>query len=199
MEHSMYTQALSRKTLWTLEHYSKLRQDFRKVVIAHKKKRTVFLGEHLNLLFEDTMTVRYQVQEMLRIEKIFEESGIQDELSAYMPLLPTGKNLKATMMIEYPVVDERRQALKRLRGIERQVYIQINGGIKIYAIADEDLSRETDEKTSAVHFMRFELSQNDIDRVKQGAALTVGVDHERYKEAIELVGDTRNSLVSDLN
>jgi hypothetical protein len=199
MEHSMYTQALSRKTLWTLEHYSKLRQDFRKVVIAHKKKRTVFLGEHLNLLFEDTMTVRYQVQEMLRIEKIFEESGIQDELSAYMPLLPTGKNLKATMMIEYPVVDERRQALKRLRGIERQVYIQINGGIKIYAIADEDLSRETDEKTSAVHFMRFELSQNDIDRVKQGAALTVGVDHERYKQAIELVGDTRNSLVSDLN
>jgi hypothetical protein len=195
----MYTQALSRKTLWTLEHYSKLRQDFRKVVIAHKKKRTVFLGEHLNLLFEDTMTVRYQVQEMLRIEKIFEESGIQDELSAYMPLLPTGKNLKATMMIEYPVVDERRQALKRLRGIERQVYIQINGGIKIYAIADEDLSRETDEKTSAVHFMRFELSQNDIDRVKQGAALTVGVDHERYKQAIELVGDTRNSLVSDLN
>ncbi|MEY3996741.1 MAG: hypothetical protein RL344_1084 [Pseudomonadota bacterium] len=199
MEHSIYTQALSRKTVWTLENYSKLRQDFRKVVMAHKKNRTVFLGEHLNLLFEDTMTVRYQVQEMLRIEKIFEESGIQDELSAYMPLLPTGKNLKATMMIEYPVVDERRQALKRLRGIERQVYIQINGGIKIYAIADEDLSRETDEKTSAVHFMRFELSQNDIDRVKQGAALTVGVDHEQYKQAIELIGDTRNSLVSDLN
>jgi hypothetical protein len=199
MENSIYTQALSRDTLWTLEAYSKVRKDFRSAVMIHKKKRTVFLGEHLNFLFEDNMTVRYQIQEMLRIEKTFEESAIQDELSAYMPLLPTGKNLKATMMIEYSVVAERREALKQLRGIEHQVYVQVNGGTKIYAIADEDLPRENDEKTSAVHFMRFELPQVSVDAVKQGGLLTMGVDHENYQQSIQLVGDIRHSLVADLN
>jgi hypothetical protein len=199
MESIVYTQTLSRDTLWTLESYSKLRQEFRSAVMAHKKKRTVFLGEHLNLLFEDTMTVRYQVQEMLRIEKTFDESGIQDELNAYLPLVPTGSNLKATMMIEYPVVDERRQALKRLRGIERQVYVQVNGEEKVYAIADEDLPRENDEKTSAVHFMRFELPQSFIQAVKQGGKLVVGVDHALYHQFTELTGETLSSLVSDLH
>jgi hypothetical protein len=202
--YDLYNQNISRDTLWTLEDYSKIRPEFRAAVIAHKKIRTVFLGNHINLLFEDTMTVRYQIQEMLRIEKTFEEAGIQDELSAYLPLLSTGSNLKATMMIEYAVVEERREALKKLRGIERKVYIQVSGGNKVYAIADEDLPRENDEKTSAVHFMRFELGQLDMSELKKGANLCVGVDHEGYTESLELsqnnqYQDTYKSLVNDLS
>lgn len=199
MNHLIDTSVLSRNSLWTLEAYAKVRNNFRHTAIAHKKKRTVFLGDNLNILFEDLTTVRYQIQEMLYIEKIFQESGIQDELSAYMPLLPTGKNFKATMMIEYPIVSERREALKRLRGIERQVYIQVQDTEKVYAIADEDLSRENNEKTSAVHFMRFELSQPMIDSIKQGISLTLGVDHEHYQQAVEIIGDTRRSLLADLH
>jgi hypothetical protein len=201
MNNPIYTEPLSRDTLWTLETYAKLRPAFRLAVIEHKKLRTVFLGKHINMLFEDTMTVRYQVQEMLRIEKTFEEAGIQDELSAYLPLLPTGNNLKATMMIEYTDIAERREALKRLRGIERQVYVQANNGSKIYAIADEDLPRENDEKTSAVHFMRFELAPSDIASLKSGKGLTIGVEHAEYSDSIYLCDnnhETYVSLVSDL-
>ena len=147
MIHTAYNEPLSRATLWTLEKYAKLRPDFRTAVMAHKKLRSVALGNHVTLLFEDTMTIRYQVQEMLRIEKTFEETGIQDELDAYTPLIPTGSNFKATMMIEYPVVEERKEALKRLRGIERQVWVRVEGSEKVFAIADEDLPRENEEKT----------------------------------------------------
>ncbi len=193
-----YQEPVCRDSLWTLETYARCRPDFRTAVMAHKKLRTVALGNHLTLLFEDTMTVRYQIQEMLRIEKTFEESGIQDELDAYLPLLPTGNNFKATLMIEYPVVEERREALKRLRGIERQVYVQVEGAAKVYAIADEDLPRENDEKTSAVHFMRFELTEDMVKALKYGVTLAVGVDHIAYQQHVELVDNVRSSLVADL-
>jgi hypothetical protein len=193
-----YLEPISRSSLWTLEKYAKVRSDFRSVIMAHKKLRTISLGNHVSLLFEDTMTVRYQIQEMLRIEKIFEESGIQDELSSYIPLIPDGSNFKATMMIEYTVVEERHQALKRLRGIEHQVYVQVEGANKIYAIADEDLSRETSEKTSAVHFMRFELTEDMVKALKYGVTLAVGIDHPLYQQQTEVSLLTRNSLVKDL-
>lgn len=194
-----YLEPVTRDSLWTLETYSKCRPDFRNTVMAHKKLRSVALGNHITLLFEDTITVRYQIQEMLRIEKTFEENGIQDELDAYLPLLPTGSNFKATMMIEYPVVEERREALKRLRGVERQVYVQVEGAAKVYAIADEDLPRENEEKTSAVHFMRFELTEDMVKALKYGVTLAVGVDHLAYQQHLELALNVRDSLVNDLN
>jgi hypothetical protein len=195
-----YLEPVERSSLWTLEKYAKLRPAFRLAVMAHKKLRTVALGNHVTLLFEDTITVRYQIQEMLRIEKIFEEDGIQDELSAYMPLLPEGSNFKATMMIEYPVVTERVEALKRLRGIERQVYVQVEGAAKVYAIADEDLPRENEEKTSAVHFMRFELTEDMVQALKYGVTLAVGVDHALYQQTVDpLPAVQRDSLVADLS
>jgi Protein of unknown function (DUF3501) len=193
-----YLEPVSRDTLWTLEKYSKLRPAFRNAVIAHKKLRTVALGNHITLLFEDTLTVRYQIQEMLRIEKTFEDEGIQDELDAYLPLLPTGSNFKATMMIEYPVVEERIAALKRLRDIEHKVYVQVEGAGKVYAIADEDLPRSNEEKTSAVHFMRFELTEDMVKALKYGVTLAVGIDHAAYEQHKELAVDVRNSLVADL-
>ena len=146
---------ITRESLMTLEAYAKARKDFRAKVIAHKKARTVHLGEHVTVVFEDELTMRYQIQEMLRIEKIFEEEGIQAELDAYNPLVPDGTNLKATMLIEYEDVEERRRALGRLKGIEDRVYVEVEGFPKVYAIADEDLERENDEKTSSVHFLRF--------------------------------------------
>ncbi len=168
---------LTRDTLWSLETYAKRRQEFRAQVIAHKKNRTVHLGDHITLIFEDEMTIRYQVQEMLRIEKTFEEAGIQDELDAYTPLIPDGSNLKATMMIEYPDPEQRKQALAQLKGVEERVYLQVDGHEKVYAIADEDLERENEEKTSSVHFLRFEFTLGMIAAVKRGAALAMGVDH----------------------
>ena len=191
--------AITRESLLTLEAYAKARGAFRAQVLAHKKQRTVHLGAHLTLLFEDELTVRYQIQEMLRIEKTFEEEGIRDELDAYNPLVPDGSNFKATMLIEYENPDERKAALARLIGIEDRVWVQVEGCAKVCAIADEDLSRETDEKTSAVHFLRFELTREMIAALKYGVGLAIGVDHPEYTAAIPVVpGATRAALVADL-
>jgi len=171
---------ITRASLLSLEAYSRMRADFRSHVITHKKDRTVHLGDHVTLLFEDELTIRYQVQEMLRAERIFEDEGIDDELAAYNPLVPDGTNWKATMLIEYPDEGERRVMLGKLIGIEDCVCVQVSGHPKVRAIADEDLKRETDEKTSAVHFLRFELTPDMIAAIKQGAPVAVGVDHPHY-------------------
>jgi Protein of unknown function (DUF3501) len=195
----MTTQAkLSLDNLWTLEAYSKKRAEFRTQVIAHKKNRSVHLGDHVTLLFEDEMTVRYQVQEMLRIEKTFEEQGILDELEAYNPLIPDGRNFKATMMIEYDDVQERKEALKKLRGVEHKVWVQVEGSAKVYAIADEDLERSNEEKTAAVHFLRFELSKDMAEALKYGVTLSMGVDHPAYTVAQPVAANVRAALVKDL-
>jgi hypothetical protein len=190
---------ITRDSLMTLEAYAKARKDFRAQVLEHKKPRAVHLGDHVTLLFEDELTIRYQIQEMLRIEKTFEESGIQDELDAYNPLVPDGRNFKATMMIEYEDVEERRKALAKLKGIEDKVWVQAEGCPRVWAIADEDLERENEEKTSSVHFLRFELSKEMADALKYGVALSIGVDHPAYKAACEPVApETRAALVKDL-
>jgi hypothetical protein len=193
------TGRITRESLMTLETYAKERAHFRARVLEHKRARTVHLGEHLTLVFEDELTLRYQIQEMLRIEKTFEEAGIQDELDAYNPLVPDGTNFKASMLIEYEDVEERRVALSRLRGVEDRVWVQVAGFARVYAIADEDLERATDEKTSAVHFLRFELDKPMASALKNGAALGVGVDHPAYSAEIPAVGDaTRKALAEDL-
>ena len=190
---------LSRDSLMTLEAYAKARKDFRALVIAHKKNRTLHLGDHVTLVFEDELTIRYQVQEMLRVEKIFEEAGIQDELDAYNPLIPDGRNFKATMLIEYEDVDERRAALGRLKGIEKRTWVEIKGFPKVNAIADEDLDRETDDKTSSVHFLRFELTDAMARALKSGAKLAVGVDHTEYRAELNPVPSAvRDALAADL-
>lgn len=190
---------ITRDSLMTLETYARERPHFRARVLAHKKLRTVHLGEHLTLLFEDELLQRYQIQEMLRIEKIFEEDGIQNELDAYNPLVPDGSNLKATMLIEYEDVEARKQALSRLRGIEDRTYVQVAGHERVYAIADEDLERENDVKTSAVHFLRFELTPAMVTALKSGGALGIGVDHPEYQAQIPALGEaTRRALVEDL-
>jgi hypothetical protein len=190
---------ITRDSLMTLEAYAKARKEFRARVIAHKKARTVHLGEHLTLAFEDELTMRYQIQEMLRIEKIFEEDGIQGELDAYNPLVPDGANFKATMLLEYEDVDERRRALARLKGIEDRVYVQVEGCPRVHAIADEDLERENEEKTSSVHFLRFELAPEMVAALKYGVGLGIGVDHPAYRAEIPRVGaETRAALVADL-
>jgi hypothetical protein len=190
---------IARESLLTLEAYARARKDFRAQVIAHKKARTVHLGEHVTLLFEDELTIRYQVQEMLRIEKTFEEAGIADELDAYNPLVPDGSNFKATMLIEYEDVAERTRALVELRGIESRIWLQVEGCARVAAIADEDLPRENDEKTAAVHFLRFELTPEMVAALKYGVGLAIGVDHPAYTVAIPAVGDaTRKALVADL-
>ncbi len=191
--------AIRRDSLLTLEAYAKARPEFRAKVLAHKRSRIVELGGHVALLFEDELTVRYQVQEMLRIEKTFEEAGIQDELDAYNPLVPDGTNLKATMQIEYEDVEERRDALARLVGIEDRTWVRAAGHAKVYAIADEDLPRENDVKTSAVHFLRFELAPDMIAALKAGAALGIGIDHPNCTVEIAAVpAATRDALVADL-
>jgi hypothetical protein len=190
---------IRRESLMTLEAYARERKEFRARVIEHKRARTLHLGDHVTLLFEDELTIRYQIQEMLRIEKIFDEAGIQAELAAYNPLIPDGANLKATMLIEYDDADERGVALAELRAIERRVWLQVEGCPRVFAIADEDLERETDEKTSAVHFLRFELTPEMIAALKYGVALGFGVDHPAYRAEIPSVGaPTRQSLVADL-
>ena len=182
-----------------LEAYARARREFRERVLAHKKLRTVHLGEHLTLLFEDELTVRYQIQEMLRIEKVFEEAGIQDELDAYNPLVPDGTNFKATMLIEYEDPGARKAALARLVGIEDRVWVEVEGCARVYAIADEDLPRATDAKTSAVHFLRFELSPAMTSALRRGAGLAVGVDHPAYAAAIPAVAPaTRAALAADI-
>ena len=190
---------ITRASLMTLEAYAKARKDFRAHVLEHKRPRTVHLGEHVTLLFEDETTIRYQVQEMLRIEKIFDEEGIEDELAAYNPLVPDGSNFKATMLIEYEDVDERHAALAKLKGIEQKAWLQVEGLPKVWAIADEDLERQNAEKTSSVHFLRFELTPEMVAALKHGAALGMGVDHPNYKAEIPAVGAaTREALVADL-
>ena len=191
--------AITRDSLLSLEAYAKVRNDFRAKVLAHKKPRSVHLGEHVTLLFEDELTIRYQIQEMLRIEKTFEEAGIVEELEVYGPLVPDGSNFKATMLIEYEDVEERKRALARLRGIEARVYVQAEGCPRVYAIADEDLPRENQEKTAAVHFLRFELTAQMVAALKRGGGLGMGVDHPEYPAAIPAVDEaTRIALLADL-
>lgn len=186
----------------TLETYAKERMDFRARVIEHKKTRTVPLGANVTLIFEDELTMRYQVQEMLRVEKIFEEAGIQDELEAYNPMIPDGSNWKATMMIEYPEVEQRQRMLAKLVGVEDRVWVRVAGFAPVYAIADEDLDRSTDEKTSAVHFLRFELDGKMKQALKSGAAeatLAAGVDHPQYRVSADPLPETTvAALLQDL-
>ena len=186
-------------SLLSLEAYARERNAFRAQVIEHKKVRTVALGDHITLIFEDELTIRYQIQEMLRIERIFEEDGIRQELDAYNPLVPDGSNLKATMMIEYPDVAERQRALAQLKGIEDRVWVQAGDAACVYAIADEDLERETEEKTAAVHFLRFELSAAMRERLRRGAGVSVGVDHPQYRASSEVQPEVRMALAADLN
>jgi hypothetical protein len=190
---------LSPDSLMTLEAYAKARKDFRAKVIAHKKNRTVHLGEHVTLIFEDELTVKYQIQEMLRVEKIFEEEGIQDELDSYNPLIPDGRNFKATMLIEYEDEKERRAALAKLKGIEDATWIRVEGLPPVFAIADEDLERENEEKTSSVHFLRFELTKEMADALKYGVGLAMGIDHPNCKVKLDPVApQARAALVRDL-
>jgi Protein of unknown function (DUF3501) len=190
---------IKRETLMSLETYARERASFRAKVLEHKKRRTVQLGEHVTLQFEDELTIRYQVQEMLRIERIFEDAGIQGELDAYNPLIPDGSNWKATMLIEYPDADQRRRMLGVLRGIERRVWVQVQGCERVNAIADEDLERENDEKTASVHFLRFELSAAMRERIRRGAGVTVGVDHAHYSASAEVQAEVRSALAADLD
>jgi len=191
--------AITRDSLMSLEQYAKVRNEFRANVMAHKKIRTVHLGDHVTLQFEDEMTMRYQIQEMLRAERMFEEEEIRAELSAYNPLIPDGGNWKVTMLIEYTEVEERRFALSRMIGIEDRVWVQIEGCPRVYAIADEDLDRETEEKTSSVHFLRFELDPSMKKALSGGANIRMGVDHPNYQATLDPVGSVvRDSLVTDL-
>jgi hypothetical protein len=184
--------------LMSLEQYARERAGFRARVLEHKKTRQVALGPNATLYFEDLLTIQYQVQEMLRIEKIFEADGIEDELSAYNPLIPDGSNWKATFMLEYPDVELRKLELARLIGVEDKVWVQVDGHDKSFAIADEDLERNTEEKTSSVHFMRFELEPGMIEALKGGAALTMGVDHENLDVRVTVPDGVRKSLINDL-
>lgn len=189
---------IKRESLMTLEAYAKARKAFRAKVIEHKKRRTVHLGEHVTLLFEDELTVRYQVQEMLRIERIFEEEGIEDELQAYNPLIPDGANLKATMLIEYEDVDERARMLGKLKGIEGKIWLRVAEHAPVYAVADEDLERENDEKTASVHFLRFEFTEGMIQTLKGGADVGAGCDHPQYRVKLaEISPITRQALIAD--
>src|ERR1700691_4479832 len=188
---------IHRESLMSLEAYAKKRKQFRSEVIEHKKLRNVQLGEHVTLLFEDELTIRYQVQEMLRIERIFEDDEIDSELDAYNPLVPDGHNLKATMLIEYPDPEERKVWLARLKGVEDKVWLAAAGQPRVFAVADEDLERENDEKTSSVHFLRFEFTLVMREALKAGAELSAGVDHPVYQAETSLAAATRESLVAD--
>jgi hypothetical protein len=191
---------LTTADLLSLEAYAKARPQIRARIMEHKKNRIVHLGDHVTLIFEDSLTISYQVQEMLRAERIFESEGIQEELDAYNPLIPDGSNWKATMMIEYPDVDERQTMLARLKGIENQTWVRVAGFDKAHAIADEDLERENEEKTSSVHFMRFELTPAMVAAAKNGAAISVGVEHAEYTSVIEALPEAiRASLANDLD
>jgi hypothetical protein len=190
---------LSRENLFTLEEYAQRRGEFRAEVMAHKKNRKLALGSNASLYFEDALTMQYQVQEMLRIERIFEAEGIQEELDAYNPLIPDGSNWKATFMMEYPDPEERRGKLAGLIGIEDKVWVQVADFDRVYAIADEDLERADEEKTSSVHFLRFELSPEMVQAVKAGAAVSAGIEHPNYTEAAEPIpGNIRDALAADL-
>lgn len=199
MEFEM-TAKLDHNSLYSLEEYSRIRSDFRARVLEHKKHRRLALGDHVMLHFEDSLTMQYQVQEMLRIEKIFEAEGIQDELDAYNPLIPDGSNWKATMLIEYPDVEERKAALAQLGGIEHEIWVQVGGHERVRAVADEDMERSTDAKTSAVHFLRFELAPEMVAALKSGETLTVGISHANYNlDGVQVPELVRESLIADLD
>jgi hypothetical protein len=189
---------LTAQDLYSLEQYSARRPDYKRRAVEHRKRRQIKLGQNMTLHFEDRMTVQYQVQEMLLIERTFSQQGIQDELDAYNPLIPTGTNLKATLTLEYGDPELRAQALARLRGVEDRVYVRVDGHDAVYAIADEDLDRSTDTKTSAVHFLRFELTTDMIAKLQENPdSLTVGVDHEHYSHSTRVQVGTTNSLIAD--
>lgn len=192
------TGRITADSLMTLEAYAKWRKAHKGEVIAHRKLRSVALGEHITVQFESELTMRYQIQEMLRIEKIFEEEGIQAEIDAYAPMVPDGGNWKATLMIEYPDISERRRELARLIGVEDRMFVEVEGHARVYAIADEDLDRENDEKTSAVHFLRFELTAPMRAAVKAGAAVKLGCDHTNYPAHLTIAPETLASLAGDL-
>lgn len=192
-------QYLTREKLMSLEQYAAARPAFRAEVMAHKRDRQVAIGPHATLYFEDRLTMQYQVQEMLRIERVFEPEGIEDELSAYNPLIPDGNNWKATFMVEFGDIEERRVALMRMVGVENVVWVQVAGQERVYAIADEDLERATEDKTSSVHFLRFDLTPAMVAAVKQGAAIGVGIEHEAYTQTVDAVPENvRRSLANDL-
>jgi len=191
---------LTRKDLYSLEDYTTMRDDYRKKIIAHKADRRVEIGDHVLLSFEDKLIMQYQIQEMLKTERIFDAAGIEEELDTYNPLIPDGSNWKATMLIQYPDVEERQQKLKQLIGIENLTWVRVAGFEKVFAIADEDLERDNAEKTSAVHFLRFELSDAMLAATKSGSAISVGVDHTNYQQTTGPLPDNiRDSLASDLS
>lgn len=191
---------IKQSELYSLEQYARVREDFRAEVMEHKKHRQLAIGSHLTLYFEDRVTIHYQIQEMLRVERIFEDEGIRDELDAYNPLIPDGSNLKATMMIEYEKPDERAKRLAEMVGIEDAVWLQVGGLERVMAVADEDLERATEDKTSAVHFLRFEFTDEMINVLRDGAALSAGVEHEAYRHIVEPVPENiRKSLISDFD
>jgi hypothetical protein len=195
----MHLRKLTRTDLMSLEQYSVGRKDFRAKVIDHKSRRTIAVGPNATWCFEDQLTVQYQVQEMLRVERIFEAAGIQDELDSYNPLIPDGSNWKATFLIEFPDLEERRVRLAQMKGIEDRCWVQVSGFDRVFAIADEDLERENDEKTSAVHFLRFELTPVMCSAVQQGADISMGVDHPAYSHSVSpLPRPSRDSLAKDL-
>jgi hypothetical protein len=196
----MMTSKLTRDDLFSLEKYAAIRPEFRSEVRTHKKNRVVQIGEHATLHFEDRKTMLYQIQEMLRAERIFEAEGVQEELDAYNPLIPDGSNWKATFMVEYEDIEERKVMLAKLKGIERAIWVQVSGFPRVTPIANEDLERETEEKTSSVHFLRFELTDEMVAAVKSGAAISVGIDHPEYRHEVEaLPGSIRDSLAADLD
>ena len=189
---------LSRENLYSLEKYAAIRPDFRAKVMEHKKLRRVAIGDHAALYFEDALTMQYQVQEMLRLERIFEPQGIQDELDVYNPLIPDGSNWKATFMVEYEDEAERRVALAQMIGIEKAIWVQVDGYGKVHPIANEDMDRETEDKTASVHFLRFELTPEMVAAVKQGAIVRAGIEHPGYQGEVELPQQVRDSLAGDL-
>ena len=190
--------AISRDSLMPLEVYARTRKEFRAKVMAHKRYRTVALGPNVRLTFEDELTIRYQIQEMLRIEKIFEEDGIEQELAAYSPLLPSGTNWKATMFLEYPDVDERRQMLAQLIGIEKHVWVRVEGFDRVYGIADEDLERSNEEKTASVHFLRFELTDSMRAALRERVGLAMGIDHPELNVTVAVTDPlTKAALAND--
>lgn len=190
---------LTRNDLFSLEQYAENRVEVRAQVMAHKANRRIALGANATLMFEDRLTIQYQIQEMLRVERIYEAAGIEEELAAYNPLIPDGSNWKGTLLIEYPDVDERRQALVRLRGVEHKIWVQVEGHDRVFAIANEDMERSNEDKTAAVHFVRFEHSQAAIASMVAGAEIHLGIDHPELPYDIKLEGEARRSLVSDLN
>ena len=189
---------LKHTDLYSLEQYARVRPDFRAKVIAHKRDRQIALGDHATLFFEDALTMQYQIQEMLRLERIFEPELIQEEIDVYNPLIPDGGNWKATFMIEYPDPEERKAALARLIGVEKKTWVQVGEFSRVYAIANEDLDRETPDKTSSVHFMRFELTPEMVVAAKGGAMIRMGIDHAQYQVSLQISESARASLVGDL-